>query len=347
MGFRLFLCCAFLGFCLICLTAYADSQLRPSQVVVVVNSVDSASLEVGRYYLRARNIPEKNLVSVSIPGSPKKLSLEQFKSLKEQIDDKLTPEIQVVVMVWTTPYAVECNSITSAFSLGFNAAQCQNTCAAGTASKYFNSTSTQPFRDMGIRLSMMLPTENVEKAKALIDRGVLSGFRQNEAGAYLLVTSDKNRNSRAGFFPRSVNIPQKGLEIHRIEADSIENKKDIMFYLTGMVTVPKLETLGFLPGALADHLTSFGGELTGGSQMSSLKWLDAGATASYGSVSEPCNHWQKFPNPVVLIQHYLSGDTAIEAYWRSVLWPAQGVFIGEPLAAPYCSRCGLNLEPSQ
>jgi uncharacterized protein (TIGR03790 family) len=93
--------------------------------------------------------------------------------------------------------------------------------------------------------------------------------------------------------------------------------------------------LTFLPGALADHLTSLGGDLLGQGQMSSLRWLDAGATASYGSVSEPCNYWQKFPNPSVLLRHYLQGDTAIEAYWKSVAWPAQGIFIGEPLAAPY------------
>jgi hypothetical protein len=69
--------------------------------------------------------------------------------------------------------------------------------------------------------------------------------------------------------------------------------------------------------------------------MSSLKWLEAGATASYGTVSEPCSYWQKFPHPAVLLKHYLSGATAVEAYWKSVAWPAQGVFIGEPLAAPY------------
>jgi hypothetical protein len=39
-------------------------------------------------------------------------------------------------------------------------------------------------------------------------------------------------------------------------------------------------------------------------QMSSLRWLEAGATASYGTVSEPCNHWQKFPHPSVLLRHY-------------------------------------------
>ena len=25
----------------------------------------------------------------------------------------------------------------------------------------------------------------------------------------------------------------------------------------------------------------------------------------------------------------------LEAYWRSVAWPAQGVFVGEPLEAPF------------
>jgi uncharacterized protein (TIGR03790 family) len=97
-----------------------------------------------------------------------------------------------------------------------------------------------------------------------------------------------------------------------------------------------LQSLHFMPGALADHMTSFGGDLLGGGgQMSSLEWLKAGATASYGTVSEPCNFWQKFPNPHVLLMNYLSGATAIEAYWKSVAWPTQGVFIGEPLAAPY------------
>ena len=66
-----------------------------------------------------------------------------------------------------------------------------------------------------------------------------------------------------------------------------------------------------------------------------LAWIASGATASYGTVSEPCNHLQKFPHPQVLLLHYLQGSTAIEAYWKSVAWPQQGLFVGEPLAAPY------------
>jgi uncharacterized protein (TIGR03790 family) len=77
---------------------------------------------------------------------------------------------------------------------------------------------------------------------------------------------------------------------------------------------------------------------TNGGQMSALEWIASGATASYGTVSEPCSHLQKFPHPQALLLHYAQGSTAIEAYWKSVAWPQQGVFIGEPLAAPFAKR---------
>jgi uncharacterized protein (TIGR03790 family) len=124
-----------------------------------------------------------------------------------------------------------------------------------------------------------------------------------------------------------------------VEEGGLEGKERVLVYETGLVRVPHLDTLGWVNGALADHLTSFGGLLDkNGGQMNILAWIDAGATASYGTVSEPCNHVQKFPHPQLLLQHYLQGSTAIEAYWRSVAWPQQGVFVGEPLAAPFSRR---------
>ena len=72
--------------------------------------------------------------------------------------------------------------------------------------------------------------------------------------------------------------------------------------------------------------------------LSALKWLEAGATGSYGAVVEPCNFPQKFPHPAVVIGRYIRGERLIEAYWKSVAWPGQGVFIGEPLAAPFRPR---------
>jgi hypothetical protein len=52
-------------------------------------------------------------------------------------------------------------------------------------------------------------------------------------------------------------------------------------------------------------------------------------------VVEPCNYPAKFPVPAIVMAHYLQGETLIEAYWKSVQMPGQGLFIGEPLARPF------------
>ena len=311
------------------------ARLQPAQLAVVINDADPDSVATGEYYRHARGIPAANMVHVSIPGKPARLDPAQFAALRATINGQLSPAIQAVLMVWTAPYAVDCNGITAAFTLGYNAAQCVRTCAAGKPSPYFNAAVARPFTDLGMRLSMLLPVTSQQAARALIDRGVASGFRIAPATAYYLHTSETARNARTPLFPPPASNAALKLSTRTLKADVLEGASDIMVYQTGVAKVDKLASLGFLPGALADHLTSYGGDLLGTYQMSSLRWLDAGATASYGTVSEPCNHWQKFPHPTVLLKHYTAGVTAIEAYWRSVAWPAQGVFIGEPLAAPY------------
>ncbi len=52
----------------------------------------------------------------------------------------------------------------------------------------------------------------------------------------------------------------------------------------------------FVPGALADTLTSFGGEIYQITDHTTLLvWIQAGATGSYGTIIEPCNYLEKFP----------------------------------------------------
>ena len=314
------------------------SRLKPEQLAIVINDAEPNSVTIGAYYRKRHGIPAANVVHVRIPDKPHEISAERFAVLKEEIDSRLGPGVQAVLMVWTAPYKVECNAITGAYTLGFDADQCARTCAAGRPSPYFNSSAPRPYTDLNVRLSMLLPTESVEQAKALIDRGAGAGFKIVPATAYFLQTSEKARNSRAQFFPPPGRIAARKLVTKTLQADVLEGAQDVIIYETGMAEVAKLETIGFLPGALADHLTSLGGDLLGGSQMSALRWLEAGATASYGTVTEPCNHWQKFPNSSVLLRHYVQGNSAIEAYWKSVAWPTQGLFIGDPLAAPYGSK---------
>jgi uncharacterized protein (TIGR03790 family) len=309
--------------------------LRPDQVAVVVNEEDPTSVHVGERYREARGIPEHNLIHVRIPGSPRRLTATEFDKLRQAIDAQADSQAQVLVLAWTTPYAVECQSITAALTLGLEPKLCEHSCAPSRLSPYFDSDSVRPRDDFGFRLTMLLPSQPEELAQKLIERGVRSDRSQPRGNAFFLITSDTARSSRARFFPPSGRVGRPPLAIHTLKAEHIENERNVMFYETGAVRVDKLETLGFLPGALADHLTSTGGDLLGEGQMSALRWLEAGATATYGTVSEPCNHWQKFPNPTVLLKHYLRGESAVEAYWKSVAWPAQGLFVGEPLASPY------------
>jgi hypothetical protein len=101
------------------------------------------------------------------------------------------------------------------------------------------------------------------------------------------------------------------------------------------LSVPQIATNGYLPGAMADHLTSFGGQVPTSGQMSVVEWLKAGVTGSYGTVVEPCNYPAKFPNTTVATAHYFRGQTLVEAYWKSVRQPGEGLFVGEPLARPW------------
>jgi uncharacterized protein (TIGR03790 family) len=263
------------------------------------------------------------------------LTKDEFLQLKSVID-RVTPDhVQAYAVAWTNPYRVGCMSLTSALAFGYDESYCSQKCGPTAASPYFNSLSVNPTIDHKLRPSMMLAGTNFEMVKSLIDRGIESDHSFPTGRAYLLSTPDRVRSVRSIYFEQTAKELADVFPIEIMETESITDRQDVLFYFTGLVEVPNLQTLGFLPGALADHLTSTGGQLTDSKQMSSLRWLEAGATASYGTVVEPCNHPQKFPFPGIAMFHYSVGATAIEAYWKSVAWPGEGVFIGEPLAHPF------------
>jgi uncharacterized protein (TIGR03790 family) len=311
--------------------------LDRTQLAVIVNTWDPLSMETGKYYAAQRGISFQNFIKVGFrPGRPA-LSAEEFASIKARADKQSLPHIQAYALTWAAPYRVECMSITSAFAFGFDPAFCAEDCSPTRASPYFNSRSRLPFTRLHMRPSMVIAAGSLEQTRALIDRGVRSDGTRPKGTAYLLSTSDTARNVRSTTYSMVEDLLRRQSRVHAkiLTEDSLRGAQDILFYFTGMARIEGLKTLGFLAGAVADHVTSAGGQLTDSSQMSALAWLDAGATGSYGAVVEPCNLPQKFPQPAVLIGNYLRGDTLIEAYWKSVAMPGQGIFVGEPLAAPF------------
>jgi uncharacterized protein (TIGR03790 family) len=327
----------------------ATNHLTAADLGLVINTADPYSVAVGDYYARQRGIPPEQILRVELPVKATLTALE-FESFSKQVREHMGSQVQALALSWAQPYAVECNSITAALTLGFAPEICSQTCAPTPLSRYFNSTSARPFSELGLRPSMLIAAKSIASAQALIDRGIASDRQLGKRGAppvnaVFVNTQDAARNVRVALFPRDGNITARnvqgaatetGVRVVRRDATDTSPLQRVFLYQTGLIRMDSIDTAQWLPGALADHLTSTGGRLldTQG-QMSALDWLEAGATASYGTVTEPCNHLQKFPHPQVLLLHYMSGATALEAYWRSVAWPAQGVFVGEPLAAPF------------
>jgi uncharacterized protein (TIGR03790 family) len=310
--------------------------LDHTQLAVIINTWDPLSVRIGEYYSAQRRISFQNVIKVGFPPGKTALTRKEFGALKAWVDEQTLPAVQAYALTWVAPYRVECMSITSAFAFGFDPASCAEGCKPTRPSPYFNSPVRLPFTQLGMRPTMAIAAASFEHAKELIDRAVESDGSFPAGTAYLLSTSDKQRNVRSASYRAVEKIVNRRIGVRRLQQDVLTDKTDVLFYFTGKAKVEGLETLRFLPGAIADHLTSAGGELTSDSgQMSALRWLEAGATGSYGAVVEPCNFAQKFPHPAIAIGRYLQGETLIEAYWKSVAMPGQGVFIGEPLAAPF------------
>jgi uncharacterized protein (TIGR03790 family) len=316
--------------------ATPTTAISAFELGLVVNTRDPDSRRIADYYIAKRRVPAANVVHVSFSPGRNNMPPGEFRPLKATVDREMPSRVQVLALAWTAPYRVGCMSLTTAFAAGFNAGFCTATCSPTSPSPYFNSDSRRPFDDFGWRPAMLLAGNDPAMVEALIDRGVAADDSQPPGTGYLVSTSDPARNVRARFFNGIKLLQSDRFRLLITGRNILQYRDDVMFYFTGLKQVEKLSTNKFLPGAIADHLTSAGGQLLEpGGQMSSLRWLEAGATGSYGAVTEPCNFVQKFPRPDIVIDRYLNGETLIEAYWKSVEWPGQGVFIGEPLAAPF------------
>lgn len=325
-----------LGACLCsCVMSSAACQgLQARDLALIVNTADRLSVGIAEYYQRRRQIPAENVIRVTFDAQQISLSESAFLALKARVDRSLPAHVQALALTWVTPYRVECMSITTAFAAGFDRAYCATGCATTRRSPYFNADSHRPYQDFGLRPAMSIAATSLTDARDLIERGVASDGTQPAGTAYLVETEDAARNVRSASYANAELLVKQRVAVARVR-EPLRHRTDVMFYFIGARRVADIDSNRFLPGAIADHLTSTGGVLVGGAQMSSLRWLEAGATGSYGTVVEPCNLLAKFPNPAVLMHRYTLGDTLLEAYWKSVAMPGQGLFIGEPLARPF------------
>lgn len=308
--------------------------LTPDRLGIIYNSRDPVSTRIAKYYADRRHVPAVNLVGLDVPEVAV-IGRDELSRLRGRMLDRLPDSVQSIVLVWSQPYAVECMSVTTAFAAGYHADFCEPGCARTALSPLYDTAGWLPADTIGWLPAMLLPTSDEALARSLIERGIQADGTRPRGTIYLVSTQDASRNVRAPFFGDVATMAAGLAAVQQLVTPVNRVDEPAIAYFTGVVRVDELARIHFLPGAIADHLTSLGGILGPSGQMSALEWLRQGATASYGTVSEPCNHTAKFPSPTVLVSHYVHGETALESYWKSVAMPGQGLFIGEPLSRPY------------
>jgi uncharacterized protein (TIGR03790 family) len=330
-------------------------------VAVVVNQNSTNSVQLGNYYCERRGVPPQNVLRMTnwtggnVMWTESDYSNNLFNPLCAMLSSRqLTNQIDYVVLSMDIPYCVtnstgavndDFNSTTAVLFYGFKnnpldpAYYC--TLADNSSSAYAGSEgifrSTSPGSDSTSNfLAVMITSSNLAQAQAIVDNGVASDGSFPTQTVYLAKSTDVLRNVRYVLFDNAIfNTRLRGnYSMVSTNSNSPYGQTNMLGYQNGLYQFSILPN-SFIPGAMADSLTSFGGVIFEQNDHTILLvFLNAGASGSYGTVYEPCNYLEKFPSP----QNYFfqaRGFSLAECYYQSVTNPYMGLIVGEPLAAPF------------
>ena len=324
--------------------------------LVVINQNSPNSIELGNYFSERRQVPPENIVRVSWSGGNTYWDSTQFQTnllqpvLQAIAARGLTNQIHFVVLSMDIPYQTMVgtlgNGTTSALYYGLKSNTGPGSLAV-TNSYYASEASfpnAKPASAPGYSfLTTMITAGSLAQAKQLIDRSVLCDATFPTANVVLAKSSDPLRNIRYRTFDNAIfNTRLRGdYSVIRMNLNWPSSLTNLLGFETGLMTL-SMSPNAFVPGAMADSLTSYGGGIFGyNEQTSLLAFIHAGASGGYGTVSEPSPVLEKFPNP----QNYFyqaRGFGLAECYYQSLDSPYQGLVVGEPLAAPF-ARSGSGL----
>ncbi len=213
----------------------------------------------------------------------------------------------------------------------------------------------------------------VAEIDALIDRSLRADGTRPEGSFYFMNTPDQTRSKGrlSNDWPATIRSLEamggKGTVLQGVLPESCTDASgavigchDALGVLTGIAGMDAVAAnFTLLPGAFADHLTSFAATYDEGGQTKMSQWISKGASGTIGTVEEPCTGG-KFPVPD-LHAHYFAGLSLGESVHRALPWLAfESLLVGDPLTTPFAQppelvlgnlpqapvRGVLTLEPS-
>ncbi|HAL92599.1 MAG TPA: hypothetical protein DCM68_06200 [Verrucomicrobia bacterium] len=331
----------------------------PFNTLVVVNTNSADSVELGDYYAAAHGIPAHHICRLGITN-PVSVTSNEFRSLllapitNHVATNGLAGQIDYVVLCGDFPTRVRyVEGVSASLFYGFKNAPSYGeggcTLPTYTTNAFYRAErafrSADGWNATNGFIAFHLIASNLPTAKLVADRGAAAQSSFPPSTVQLFFLGDAARGVREKLFPRAqfscTSLP--GLPLDCLIAPAYTNmtgQTNVMGYHDGYGNIPSGVRTGniWLPGAYADHMTSCGGMIPDPcyGQSTILDWMAIGATASYGTVAEPCNYLAKFPDPLLGF-YYARGFTIGESYAMSVEAPYQGLFAGDPLAAPFAA----------
>lgn len=154
---------------------------------------------------------------------------------------------------------------------------------------------------------------------------------------YFMESTDMARTGprQPGFRSAAAALAKLGVKAEVIAGVLPKDKPDVAGAMIGIASFNWKESGStLLPGGFCDHLTSFGGVMTGAGQTVLSEFLRGGAAGACGTVTEPYNTPVKFPTPFLHV-YYASGGSLGEAFYQSVRAPYQQLLVGDPLCQPW------------
>jgi hypothetical protein len=356
------------------LAAMPCLALGPHEVLLLANTTSPDSVAVALKYARMRSVPAENLVWLSLPeevvASPAAISPADFTRL---IWDPANEAVRrrglghVLAWVYSIDFPV---SVQTPETMSIQGATFVRNCLpaadlvkkgryvsalyAGPDGRGSQEHFPQTFDvcrewlggDMPLP-SMMLGYTGEggmsrEEVLRCLERGAASDATRPAGTVYFVTNSDIRSACRQWQFTGAVS-ELRGLGCAaQTRPDLPAGRKDIVGLMTGTPWVNPWQGMGYLPGAMAEHLTSAAAIFHSRDQTKLTAWLLAGATVSAGTVCEPYSIWEKFPSARFYV-HYASGCTAIESFYQAIRCPLQILLVGDPLACPWGERAELTM----
>ena len=317
--------------------------------LVVVNQNSANSCEIGNYYSEKRQVPPENLLRINWTGGNVSWASNEFQTillnplLGALATRQLSNQIDYVVLSMDLPFRTLNGSVVNGTTsvLFYGLKTDTGLASLGTTNSYNASeqifAQAKPASANGYSfLCTMLTGDSVARVKHVIDQGVAGDGVFPWQPVLLAKTSDLYRNFRYPMFDNAIFNTRlcRNYPVVVTNCDSFVGQSNLFGIQTGLYQF-NVSPNSFVPGAITDNVTSSGGIIFGyNDQTTLMAFINAGASASYGTVSEPGATSYKFPDPQIYFWQQ-RGFSIAECYYQSLRIPYQGLIVGEPLSAAY------------